>query len=263
VNSIRRIFIIAQKEVLEATATPLFFILETCFIALSGYFFFLGVDYFSQVSQQWLERPELQTEVLDASLLILPPIFSNFAMLMLFFIPFLTMGSFANEKRHGTLELLFTFPIRDAEIVLGKWMGISFMLILLFLPLWIYPIIYKVLGSDLSLVTFATGFLGLVLLGSFFAAAGLFFSSCFESQTAAAVLTVGVLIFLWSLQSSQLIPLAEWSEWLSNISVRKYFHPFTRGLIGTQNILFFLMGCFLFLFLTFRVLERRYFRNPV
>ena len=84
------------------------------------------------------------------------------------------MGSIANEKKNGTLELLFTFPVRDGELIFGKWLGIVFLLVCLFLPLWIYPGIYWLMGGSVNPATYAAGFLGLILLGFLFAAVGLF-----------------------------------------------------------------------------------------
>jgi len=254
-----RVFAIARKEVLEAVGTPLLFILETVFTALAGYFFLIGVHYYSDLSRAWLENPALQEQSLNLNNFLFPALFSNYAMLLVFFVPFLTMPSFTQEKREGTLELLFTFPLRDFEIILGKWLGLSALLLALLLPLWIYPLVFSWAGCPVSLATFAAGFLGLLLLACFFTACGLFVSSLLESPTASAVLTAGVLIFLWTLDPAETFHFAP----ARALAVQKYFLSFPRGLVATEGILFFLAGTAFFLFLTFRALEKRSFRNPL
>jgi ABC-2 type transport system permease protein len=173
------------------------------------------------------------------------------------------MSSFANEKKGGNLELLYTLPVRDLELIFGKWLGVSTMIVLLFIPLWIYPLVALYWKLPLSLVTYASGFLGITLLSFFFASVGLFVSSLFESQTASAVMAVGLLVILWTLESTQVFDIRMIGTALSALSVQKYLHPFMRGIISTQNILFFVLGTCFFLFLTFRSLEKRSFRNPL
>jgi len=263
VKSLRRILTIARKDFFEFMSTPLLFITETIFIVLSGYFFYLGVLYYSELSAEWLANPALQQESLNPTSLLVPPIFSNYALLLLFFIPLLTMGIFSSEKRSGTLELFFTLPVRDVEIIFGKWIGISIMVFFLFLPLWVYPVLAMYLKLPLSYGTYFSGFLGLLLLAFFFASVGLFISSLFESQTASAVMAVGLLVIFWSLEGFQTFQVEWVGKILSVFSVQKYLQPFFRGIVATQNVLFFLSGITFFLFLTFRSLEKRSYRNPL
>ena len=153
--------------------------------------------------------------------------------------------------------------MRDIEIIFGKWIGISIMVFFLFLPLWVYPFLAKFLELPLAYETYLSGFLGLLLLAFFFASVGLFISSLFESQTASAVMAVGLLVIFWSLEGSQSFQVAWVGKILSVFSVQKYLQPFFRGIVTTQNILFFVSGITFFLFLTFRSLEKRSYRNPL
>jgi ABC-2 type transport system permease protein len=257
-----RILRIAQKEIWRTVSTPLLFILETAFVFLTGYFFYGGIYSYSQLSGEWLAQPELQKGVLEPTAIILPALFSNYALLLLFFVPLLTMSSFSGERRSGTLELLFTLPVRDSELVLGKWLGAVSILLFMLAPLWIYPWVYQLFGGSLSFETFGSGFLGLLLLVFFFTGVGIFVSSLFESQTASAVLTAGILVFLWSLESVTDSSLKFVNQFLIPFSVQKYFQPFSRGLVSTEAGFFFCLATAFFLFLTCRSLEKRSFRNP-
>lgn len=262
-RSLARIWDLARKEVLESASTPFLFLVTTIFLFLSGHFFYSGALYYSQLSAEWLANPSLQRTALNVSNLLLPPLFSNYSLLLLFFVPLLTMASFSSEKRNGTLELLFTLPIRDAEIVLGKWLGTVLILLVLLCPLWIHPFVYRMMGGPMALDTYASGFLSLLLLACLFSAIGLFVSSLLESQTASAILTTGILILLWTWENIQSFSFRGVGEDIVKFSVQKYFQPFLRGLISTEGILFFLFGIVFFLFLTLRSLEKRSFRNPL
>ncbi len=262
-RSLTRIWGLARKEVLESASTPFLFLVATIFLFLSGNFFYSGALYYSQLSAEWLADPSLQKTALNASTLLLPPLFSNYALLLLFFVPLLTMASFSSEKRNGTLELLFTLPIRDREIVLGKWLGTVLILLVLLGPLWLHPFVYRAMGCRMALDTYASGFLSLLLLACLFSAIGLFVSSLLESQTASAILTTGILILLWTWENIQSFSFRGAGEDILRFSVQKYFQPFLRGLISTEGILFFLFAIAFFLFLTLRSLEKRSFRNPL
>lgn len=262
-KSLSRILTIAKKEFLEFISTPLLLITETLFVVLAGYFFYLGMLYFNQLSVEWLSNPVLQKESLSPSTVLIPPIFSNYALLLLFFVPLLTMSTFSSEKKGGTLELVFTLPVRDIELVFGKWLGVSIMILILFIPLWVYPLISQLFGLPLSFMTYTSGFLGLLLLAFFFASVGLFVSSLFESQTASAVMGVGLLVILWTLESAQIFQIKLGGAFLAALSIQKYLQPFLRGIVSIENILFFVLATSFFLFLTFRSLEKRSFRNPL
>ena len=262
-KSLSRIFSVAKKELMEAVSTPLLFIMQTLFVMLTGYFLYLGAIYYSELSANWLINQEMQGAILEPTTILLPPLFSNYALLLLFFIPLLTMSTFANERKEGTLELLFTYPLRDIELIFGKWLGVSSLLFLLFTPLWVYPLVSSHMGLEISISTYAVGLLGLWLLASFFVAVGIFVSSLFESQTASAILTVGLLMILWTSEGAEIFQFDTFSPLMANFCIQKYLQPFLRGILSTENILSFSLGISFFLFLTFRALERRTFRSPL
>jgi len=134
---------------------------------------------------------------------------------------------------------------------------------LLFIPLWTYPFVSGIMGLEINFSTYAVGLFGLWLLTSFFVSVGIFISSLFESQTASAILTVGVLMILWTLEGAEIFQADTFTQILSNFSIQKYLQPFLRGVLSTENILSFCLGILFFLFLTFRTLERRAFRNSL
>ena len=262
-KSLVRMINIAKKEFLEAISTPLLFLAATFFIFLTSYFFYAAVNYYSQISSEWLIHPAMQKEFLEPSSVLLPPLFANYSMLLLFFIPLLTMSSIANERRNGTLELLYTFPIRDNEIILGKWIGTLLILAVLLVPLWTYPFLYKFFGGTLAISNYGAAFLGLLFLAFLFSAIGIFISSLSESQTVSAIATIGILLLLWMLENTTPMLAKEAGSVMMRFSIQKYFQPFTNGLVSTEAILFFVLTTALFLFLGCRSLEKRFFRNPL
>jgi ABC-2 type transport system permease protein len=184
--------------------------------------------------------------------------------------PILTMRLFAEEKRTGSLEVLLTAPVRDVDIVLGKWAAtwIYFMLLLLpnVLLLWILQA-DRYLGVELPFGPVLAGYLGIGLLGSMLLALGCFLSSLTDNQLLASL--AGILGGLALMNVSQLavatIPeqsrSAVFARLLEQANVSEHLGKwFGRGLIDTSHVTFYVVGTAFFLFLCVQSLESRRWR---
>lgn len=185
--------------------------------------------------------------------------FTYFALILTFAAPMLTMGLLAEEKRSGTIELLITMPVRDSEVILGKFLGVLGLyavLVGLTLP---YPISIATLGN-LDWGPVFAGYIGLFLQGSALLAIGLMASSWTDNQLVALFvsLTISVLFFLIDKVLPLLPPAAAGVfEWLS---FDFHFGSMTRGVLDLRDIIFFLSITGFSLGLAFRALESRRWR---
>ena len=178
--------------------------------------------------------------------------------LLVFVVPVICMGSIAQEWASGTMETMMTAPVSDGEVVLGKYLGaLSFVLVLL-APTLVYPVILRLFGRpDWGAVV--SGYLGIILAASLFVAVGLFCSALTRSQVVAAVLGATILFAVtvvpWWISSKATLP-TFWRG-VVNQAVHARYADFSRGVIDTGNIIFFLVVTGVFLFLTVKVLESR------
>ena len=176
------------------------------------------------------------------------------SILLLLLSSVLTMRLLAEEKKLGTLELLLTAPIRDSEIIMGKFLGsLGILMVMLVLTLY-YPFLLWIFG-DPDWGPIASGYLGLFLLGCASLSVGLFASSLTSNQIVAAVVSGGILGSLWSVgMAADLLPQAL-GEVVSYVSLYYHFPGFMRGLIDTRGIIYYVSISVLFLFLAIRSLE--------
>jgi ABC-2 type transport system permease protein len=184
---------------------------------------------------------------------------SNLSVIFLFIAPFLTMRLLAEENRLGTIELLLTNPVRDIEVVIGKFMGVmGFILVMLALTLY-FPALLFIFGAP-DPGPILTGYLGVVLQAAAFAAIGLAISSTTENQIVAAFLAFVANLILWLSESiSQFVgkPLGDVMKYLS---ITSHFQDFSRGVIDTSHVLFFVTVVAAALFLTYLSLQTRRWR---
>ena len=232
----KNIGIIALKELKSYLTSPMAYIVTGVFLALSGTFFILylvGREYADTSIRGFVE---------------------NGSMLLLLFSAVLTMRLVAEEKKMGTWELLLTAPLRDTEVIMGKFLASLGILIgMLALTLY-YPILLQVFG-DPDWGPIGTSYLGLVLLGSVSLAVGLFASSVTSNQIVAAVLCGGILATLWSIGLAANYTPEALGEIISYISLSDHFPDFIRGIVDTRAIIYYLSVTALFLFLAIRSLE--------
>ena len=166
----------------------------------------------------------------------------------------LTMRLIAEERKMGTLELLLTAPVRDSEVIVGKFLGsLGILTVMLVLTLY-YPLLLWVYGAP-DIGPIVAGYLGLFLLGSTSLAVGIFTSSLTSNQIVAAVVAGGILFALWFLgDAADLVPEAL-GKVISYLSLSNYFPDFITGVIDTRGIIYYLSVTVLFLFLAIRSLE--------
>ncbi len=209
----------------------------------------------------------------------LPPsgtvVLTNFAFLMVFFAPLLTMRLFAEEMREGTLELMMTMPTRDVDLVLGKFLGAwAFYSILLALTL-IYQIILLLITTldpnpaplqpHLDIGPIIAGYIGIWLYGGATISIGLLFSAVTENQIIAGFLSMSTLLTLWVGDIAGLVPASILSRKiiiaLREISLQSHYSTsFLRGLIVMEDVYFFVALIFVTLFVTTRIVESRRWR---
>jgi ABC-2 type transport system permease protein len=172
----------------------------------------------------------------------------------------IAMRLFAEEKRSGTIELLMTSPIRDMELILGKW----------FAALALYASILVVSALNLTfLFTYgkpdwkpiAVGYLGLLLQGGCLLAIGTFISTLTKNQIIAGVAGFCVSLLLWVLEWTSAFESTVSSKVMAYLSVVTHFEPFSKGVLDSKDVVFFLSAIFLGLFLTARSMESLRWRS--
>lgn len=175
-------------------------------------------------------------------------------------VPVLTMRLMAEERRSGTLEMLITLPVRDADVILGKYLGALAVTLVLIVATLVYPVCLFGWPFNLGALDWNTvfsGYLGVTLLAAACVAVGLLISSLTDSQPVAFFLSFAILGALFAAGY-----MAENGEgWLvevvNYISFSSRIRGFARGLIDTRDIVFFLTITVLSLMVSFRALERR------
>ena len=232
----RNIGIIAAREFRSFLNAPMAYIVTAIFLALSGTFFasYLAGTNYSDTS--------------------LTGFFNAAGFLILLFAAVLTMRLIAEEKKLSTFEFLLTAPVRDAEIVFGKFAGsVAVLTAMLALTLY-YPLLLIVFG-DPDLGPIATSYFGLFLVGGASLAVGIFASSVTTNQIVAAVVAGGILFGLWFLGTAVQFAPGRLGEALSYLSLANHFPDFVRGIIDTRAIVYYLSVTALFLLLAVRSIE--------
>jgi ABC-2 type transport system permease protein len=236
--------IIAKREFRSYFDSPLAYVVICISFLVLGAFFFLVGGGFWQVDRATVSR-----------MFELAPIGLAFLV-----VPVVTMRLLAEEKRSGTLEMLITLPVKDSDVILGKYLGALGMLLVLVLSTAVYPLaMFKWpwnLGPLDTGPVFA-GYFGLILFSAAAASIGLLLSSLTDSQPIAFFLTVFVLIVLWLTGMA-----ARWvggptGNVLNFIAFDARLAGFTRGLIDTRDVVYFLSVTAVCLVVAFRALERR------
>jgi ABC-2 type transport system permease protein len=236
---------IAKREFRSYFDSPLAYIV-TCLSFLGlGLMFFLLRGGFWQVDRASLER---LFDYLPAGLSLLV-------------VPVVTMRLVAEERRSGTLEMLITLPVKDSDVVLGKYLGALGLVLVLVLTTVLYPIaMFKWpwnLGP-IDLYPVWSGYLGVILFSAAAVAIGLLVTSFAESQAVAFFITVFILGLLWFFEDlAQVVGQGWFANVLRYVSFQTRLDGFERGLVDTRDIVFFLSVTIVSLFVAFRALERR------
>ena len=252
------ILTIFRKELKSYFASPIAYGLGAFFALLSGYFFYVYVALFMQrgLESQMMGRGG----PMDVNEWVIRPILMNISVIGLFLIPMITMRLFAEEKRSGTIEVLVTSPIRDYEIVVGKWLAALVLYIaILTISLLNMSILFAYGKPDWR--PMLVGYLGLVLQGGCLLALGTFLSNTTRNQIIAGTATFAFCLLLWVLDWVSAYETAAWAKVVAYLSVVTHFEPFSKGVIDTKDVVFYLSMIFFGLFLTSRSLESLRWRS--
>ena len=248
----KNILAICGKELRGYFASPVAYLLLTIFGVLFGVFLNLYVRGFAEYGMQM--QMSGRSTPLSINQIVIGPLLETTSVVMLFMIPMITMRLFAEEKRQGTMELLLTSPIRDWEIVLGKFLG-AFLMYAAVLGISMLDIAMIFVYGNPAWAPIATGYLGLLLLGGCLLAIGTYISTTTKNQIVAGGATFGVLLLLWVLKSSTEFGQGLVATVLGKCSVLSHFESFPKGVVDTKDVVFYLCVIFLGLFLTTRSLE--------
>ena len=249
---------ITKKELRSFFTSPIAFVVIAVFLVLSGFFFSSLIRWFNALSLQVAQNPAYYNQ-LNINQQVFAPLFHNVSIVLLLIVPLLTMRLFAEEKKLGTEELLFTSPLSVAEIILGKYLA-SLVVLLGMLVLAALPAGFAFLFGNPEVLPFLTGFGGLFLMGAAFIALGIFFSSLTESQIIAAVLTFGSLLLFWIVNWASASASGFWKGVLDYASLLRHFDNLTRGILDTTDVVYYLSFIFFGLFLTHAVIQSRRWR---
>jgi len=242
----RNVFTIASREYKLYFATPAAYMIAAMTFLIIGIIFYANINY--ALVQQFAPTVEI--------------VIGPFITILIFATPAITMRLLAEEQRLGTLELLLTAPVRDWELVVGKWLGgFSFMLTIIAITL-LYPLVLNRLvdpGIDQGLLV--SGYLGLVLITAALIAIGVMVSSFFSNQIAVFFATLGIYMALWLISTPAQAVGATGAELLKYIDFAEHFYnTLYIGIIDLSDIIYYLSITALALFFGTMSVETRRWR---
>src|SRR5580704_8396281 len=254
----RNILIICRNELRSYFASPIAYLLLTMFALIFGYFFWSSLGEFVYVAMESQMRGQVYP--MNVNEMIVRPLLFNVGVVGLFFIPMITMRLFAEEKRSGTIELLATSPIRDSEIILGKWLAaVGLYACILLVTAVNFAFLFKYGKPDWK--PLAIGYLGLLLQAGALLAIGTFISTLTKNQIIAGAATFGVCLLLWVVGWVSGFETATWAQVLSYLSVTTHTESFSKGVLDSKDAVYFVSLTFVGIFFTARSLESLRWRS--
>ncbi|HVY94809.1 MAG TPA: ABC transporter permease [Bryobacteraceae bacterium] len=248
----RNILTICGKEVRAYFSSPIAYLLMGMFGLITGFMFYSATVYFINAGTQ--QQMTGQSSPMSINDYVIAPLLGNAGVIGLFLIPLISMRLFAEEKRSGTIELLLTSPVSDWEIILGKWLGAMCM----------YLAVIGISAINIAMLfawgtpdwrPILTGFLGLILQGATVLAIGTFISTTTRNQIIAGGVTFAVCLMLWVLSWVSNYSDSAFGKAVAYCSILVHFEPFSKGIIDTKDVIFYVSAIFLGLFFTARSLE--------
>ena len=233
----RTVQAIAWKEIQIYFSNPMAYIVALIFLAVTGFFFVLDLtDPFPEAS--------------------LTNFFFGATIVLILLAPALTMRLLAEEQKLGTIELLLTSPVRDWEVIVGKYLSsLVFMLAMIGFTLY-YPLLLVLFGRP-DPGPMYSGYMGLVLYSAAALAIGILTSTLTNNQIIAFVVAAGILLLMYFVNTGAGSGEGIWAILVTEIGMRSHFDDFERGIIDTKHIIYFLSVTAFFLFLSIRALESR------
>ncbi len=249
----KNILAIWQREMKSYFVSPIAYVVLTVFLFIAGFFFYT-------ILTAWVQQTMMQAAYgqgsppVDVPGMVSRSFFGTISVVLLFMIPMLTMGLFAEEKKRGTIELLLTTPVGNLQAMMGKYLAsLTFLLIMFAASLVTISALFVYASPDWKPIL--AGYLGLILYGAALLAIGLFISTLTESQIVAGVITLGVILILWLVDALASGVQGMMKDVISYLSVISHLDDFIKGVIDTTHVIFYLTFAFFGLFLTYRSLE--------
>lgn len=245
----RNVWIIARREYKLFYTSPIAYVVAFFFMLLLGYFFYSALRDAIIQSMYQSYAPTVQ--------IVISPLVT----LLLFVMPAITMRSIAEEMRMGTMELLLTAPVKDWELVVGKWLGAFLFMLTLLAVTWIFPLVLNFLvkpGIDQGLLL--TGYLGLVLMVASLIAIGVFISSLFNSQVVVFLVSLAIVLMFWLVRPASTSAGGLGSEIVTYLNFVDHYMNFYQGTIDLSDIVYYLSLTSLGLFLGTVSVEMRRWR---
>jgi len=230
----RNILTLAYRELRSYATGWMAYVVTAGFLFIGGFIFWAILRYSQQAEMRWALQ--------------------NFAVILLFTVPLLTMRLLAEEKKTGTVELLLTSPVTDLQIVLGKYLGAVGLLVAMLLLTFAMPLLLIHYNAP-EFGPIWVGYLGLLLVGASFVAVGLLTSSLSDSQVVAGFLAFGILLGLWIIDWGVQPGATGVVGALRYLSITGHLYDMQKGVIDTKDVIYYLSFIFLFLFFTVRIVE--------
>jgi len=253
----KSIFAIINKDFKSFFYSPVGYIIIAIFTALSGVFFYLYTSNFVEAAfmdairaQQYRMAPQK----FNVNLMLIRPYFWNIALISIFTLPAITMRLYSEEKRAGTVELLYTTPITPLQIIIGKFFAGLLFYIVLLIPTMFFQSILFMYGSP-EFMPILSGYIGLILMGGAFIAVGLFISTTTENQIIAAIGGFALSLLLWVIGWGAHYAGPTLGGVLNYISIINHFEDFAQGVIDSTHVIYYILFSFVGLYFSVKMIE--------
>lgn len=255
---ISNIWAIFRKELQSYFASPLAYVVAGVFWLLSGFFFvafLLSPDGFIQAVAA-RDQMGVPTPPIDVAYTFLNALLDSMGGLSMFILPILSMGLYAEERKRGTLELLATSPLTNWSVAVGKLLGVIAFFTVMVMPLLAYEAIaFSAANPPIQPAVPLLAHAGLLLLAASILSLGMFISSLTDSTILAAILTFGLILFLWVLDLVGKSIGGSWGEVLGHFSLLENYSNLIQGVLDVKSLILFGTYIILGVFLTAQSIE--------
>jgi ABC-2 type transport system permease protein len=253
------ILALAMKELRSYFVSPIAYIVIGLFALLYGYFYVAILAFFVRQSMQ-LAIYDMGPSTMNVNQQLIRPLVQNITVMLLFLMPMITMRTYSEEKRSGTIELLLTSPLTDLQIILGKFFGALGLWVVMLLVTLPHLAILFYFGTP-EWKPIATAYLGLLLLGACFISLGLFISSLTSNQIVAGISTFAVFLFLWVITWIGTVTGPTGQAITTYLSINDHLDDFGKGVIDTTHLIYYLSFITFSLFLTAKSVDSERWRG--